>query len=293
MRGRPLLIGAHVSIAGGLPEAFARGRAVGCDTIQVFTKNSNQWRARPLSEQEVEAFRAAQRESGIAPVLAHVSYLINIACPERGLFRKSVEALHLEAERAERLGIRYLVLHPGAHLGRGVGEGVKRAAEALDTVHARTPAATLRILLETTAGQGSALGARFEELAALHARVAHPERLGVCLDSCHIFAAGYEIRTAAGYRETLRTFDATVGLHRLMAIHLNDSMGERGSRVDRHRHIGEGRIGREGFRHLLRDRRLRGLPMILETPKDDDVVRADRRNLRLLRSLAKAGGRGG
>jgi len=293
VRGRPLLIGAHVSIAGGLPEAFARGRAVGCDTIQVFTKNSNQWRARPLSEQEVEAFRAAQRESGIAPVLAHVSYLINIACPERGLFRKSVEALHLEAERAERLGIRYLVLHPGAHLGRGVGEGVKRAAEALDTVHARTPAATLRILLETTAGQGSALGARFEELAALHARVAHPERLGVCLDSCHIFAAGYEIRTAAGYRETLRTFDATVGLHRLMAIHLNDSMGERGSRVDRHRHIGEGRIGREGFRHLLRDRRLRGLPMILETPKDDDVVRADRRNLRLLRSLAKAGGRGG
>ena len=291
MRRRPLLLGAHMSIAGGLPEAFARGLAVGCDTIQIFTKNNNQWRARPLSGQELEAFRTAQRSSGIAPVLAHTSYLINIACPERGLFRKSVEGLSLEAERAERLGIPYLVLHPGAHLGRGVEEGVKRAAEALDIVHGRTPGARLRILLESTAGQGTALGARFEELAALLARVGHPERLGVCLDSCHIFAAGYEVRTAAGYRETLRAFEATVGLHRLKAIHLNDSRGERGGRVDRHSHIGAGRIGREGFRCFVRDRRLRGIPMILETPKDDDFLRADRRNLRLLRALAGADGR--
>ncbi|HEV8663417.1 MAG TPA: deoxyribonuclease IV [Candidatus Methylomirabilis sp.] len=293
MRRRRLLLGAHMSIAGGLPEAFSRGRAVGCDTIQVFTKNNNQWRARPLAEPEVKAFRAAQRESGIAPVLAHVSYLINIACPDRGLFQKSAAALRLEAERAERLGIPYLVLHPGAHLGRGVEEGVKRAAEALDIVHARTPGARVRILLETTAGQGTALGARFEELAALLARVVEPGRLGVCLDSCHVFAAGYEVRTAAGYRETLRAFDATVGLNRLQAIHLNDSKGDRGSRVDRHRHIGAGRIGREGFRQFVRDRRLRGMPMILETPKDDDFVRADRRNLRLLRALAGGGRRGG
>ncbi len=293
MRRRPLLLGAHMSIAGGLSLAFARGQAVGCDTIQLFTKNTNQWRARPLSEREVGAFRAAQRESGIAPILAHTSYLINVACPEPGLFRRSVEALCLEAERAERLGIPYLVLHPGAHLGRGADEGVKRAAEALDRVHARTPDAALCILLEGTAGQGTALGARFEELAALFARVANPERLGVCLDSCHIFAAGYDVRTAAGYRETLRAFDATVGLHRLKAIHLNDSKGERGSRVDRHRHIGAGRIGREGIRHFVRDRRLRGIPMILETPKDDDFLRADRRNLRLLRALAASGGRGG
>lgn len=282
-----------MSIAGGLPEAFPRARAVGCDAIQVFTKNTNQWRARPISEREVEAFRAARRTSGIGPVLAHTSYLINIASPERGLFRKSVEALREEAERAERLGIPYLVLHPGARRGRGVEEGVRRAAEALDAVHRDLPQAGVRILLETTAGQGTALGARFEELAALLARVAHSGRLGVCLDTCHVFAAGYEIRTAAGYRETLRTFDGTVGLHRLRAIHLNDSRGERGSRVDRHHHIGKGKIGRQGFRHFVRDPRLRGIPMILETPKDGDFVRADRRNLRLLRALAGITRRGG
>jgi deoxyribonuclease-4 len=208
------------------------------------------------------------------------------------LFRKSVEALCLEAERAESLGVPSLVLHPGAHLGRGIEEGLKRVAEALDILHARLPDTRLRILLEGTAGQGTALGVRFEELAAIFALVAHPERLGVCLDTCHLFAAGYEIRTAKGYRETLRAFEATVGLHRLKAIHLNDSKGDRGSRVDRHEHIGKGRIGREGFRHFVRDRRLDGIPMILETPKDDDPLRADRRNLRILRTLAGAGGRG-
>ena len=281
-----------MSIAGGLAEAFARGRAAGCDAIQVFTKNNSQWRARPLGEREVEAFRAAEHRSGISPVLAHTSYLINVASPDRMLFRKSVEALCLEAERAESLGISSLVLHPGAHLGRGIEEGLKRVAEALDILHARLPDARLRILLEGTAGQGTALGVRFEELAAIFALVAHPGRLGVCLDTCHLFAAGYEIRTAEGYRETLRAFEATVGLSRLKAIHLNDSKGERGSRVDRHEHIGKGRIGREGFRHFVRDRRLDGIPMILETPKDDDPLRADRRNLRLLRTLAGAGGRG-
>ena len=281
-----------MSIAGGLAEAFARGRAAGCDAIQVFTKNNSQWRARPLGEREVEAFRAAEHRSGISPVLAHTSYLINVASPDRMLFRKSVEALCLEAERAESLGISSLVLHPGAHLGRGIEEGLKRVAEALDILHARLPDARLRILLEGTAGQGTALGVRFEELAAIFALVAHPERLGVCLDTCHLFAAGYEIRTAEGYRETLRAFEATVGLSRLKAIHLNDSKGERGSRVDRHEHIGKGRIGREGFRHFVRDRRLDGIPMILETPKDDGPLRADRRNLRLLRTLAGAGGRG-
>jgi deoxyribonuclease-4 len=281
-----------MSIAGGLAEAFARGRAAGCDTIQIFTKSNSQWRARPLKEREVEAFRAAEHQSGVSPVLAHTSYLINVASPEPMLFRKSVEALCLEAERAESLGVPSLVLHPGAHLGRGIEEGLKRVAEALDILHARLPDTRLRILLEGTAGQGTALGVRFEELAAMFALVAHPERLGVCLDTCHLFAAGYEIRTAKGYRETLRAFEATVGLHRLKAIHLNDSKGDRGSRVDRHEHIGKGRIGREGFRHFVRDRRLDGIPMILETPKDDDPLRADRRNLRILRTLAGAGGRG-
>lgn len=281
-----------MSIAGGLAEAFARGRAAGCDTIQIFTKSNSQWRARPLEEREVEAFRAAEHQSGVSPVLAHTSYLINVASPEPMLFRKSVEALCLEAERAESLGVPSLVLHPGAHLGRGIEEGLKRVAEALDILHARLPDTRLRILLEGTAGQGTALGVRFEELAAIFALVAHPERLGVCLDTCHLFAAGYEIRTAKGYRETLRAFEATVGLHRLKAIHLNDSKGDRGSRVDRHEHIGKGRIGREGFRHFVRDRRLDGIPMILETPKDDDPLRADRRNLRILRTLAGAGGRG-
>jgi deoxyribonuclease-4 len=277
-----------MSIAGGLPEALARARAAGCDTVQLFTKSTNQWRARPLAEGDIAAFRRAAREAALRPVVAHDGYLINLAAPPGDTRRRSIEAFRVELDRAEALGIPYLVTHPGAHVGQGVETGLRRVAEALDELHAATPGHRVVTLLETTAGQGSSLGFRFEQLARLLELVEAHRRLGVCLDTCHIFAAGYEIRTAAGYRETLRAFHAILGLSRLKVIHVNDSKRELGSRVDRHEHIGRGRIGLAGFRRLVNDRRLRRVPMILETPKGADFPRWDRRNLRALRRLVGA-----
>ena len=286
-------LGSHMSIAGGLDQAPLRGRQAGCDTIQVFTKSNRQWGARPLSDCEVEAFKANLAATGIGPVVAHDCYLLNLAAPRAALWRKSVAAFRVELERAERLGIPYLVTHPGAHLGRGEADGIARVAEALNLLHAALPSARVQVLLETTAGQGSSLGYRFEQLAAILAGVERADRLGVCLDTCHVFAAGYDIRSAEGYRRTLRELDACVGLRRLKAIHLNDSVQGLGSRVDRHAHIGVGRLGLEAFQLILNDRRLRRVPMVLETPKDDDFVRADRRNLGRLRRLIRRSGPGG
>ena len=286
-------LGSHMSIAGGLDQAPLRGRQAGCDTIQVFTKSNRQWGARPLSDREVEAFKANLAATGIGPVVAHDCYLLNLAAPRAALWRKSVAAFRVELERAERLGIPYLVTHPGAHLGRGEADGIARVAEALNLLHAALPSARVQVLLETTAGQGSSLGYRFEQLAAILAGVERADRLGVCLDTCHVFAAGYDIRSAEGYRRTLWELDACVGLRRLKAIHLNDSVQGLGSRVDRHAHIGVGRLGLEAFRLILNDRRLRRVPMVLETPKDDDFVRADRRNLGRLRRLIRRSGPGG
>lgn len=292
-QGLGVRLGSHMSIAGGLDQAPLRGRQAGCDTIQVFTKSNRQWGARPLSDREVEAFKANLAATGIGPVVAHDCYLLNLAAPRAALWRKSVAAFRVELERAERLGIPYLVTHPGAHLGRGEADGIARVAEALNLLHAALPSARVQVLLETTAGQGSSLGYRFEQLAAILAAVERADRLGVCLDTCHVFAAGYDIRSAEGYRRTLRELDACVGLRRLKAIHLNDSVQGLGSRVDRHAHIGVGRLGLEAFRLILNDRRLRRVPMVLETPKDDDFVRADRRNLGRLRRLIRRSGPGG
>jgi deoxyribonuclease-4 len=267
---------------------------VGCDTIQVFTKSNRQWRAKRISDQEVEAFKANLAATGIGPVVAHDCYLVNLAAPRRAVWKKSVAAFRVELERAERLGIPYLVTHPGSHAGAGEAEGLRRVTEALNALLAALPGAGVRILLETTAGQGSSLGHRFEELAAILAGVDQADRVGVCLDTCHVFAAGYDIRTRDGYRKTVEDLDACLGLRRLQAIHLNDSKAGLGSRVDRHEHIGEGRLGLAPFRRLLNDPRLRRVPMILETPKDDDFVAADRRNLaRLRRLLNGRHGRGG
>ena len=287
-------LGSHMSIAGGLDRAPLRGKQVGCDTIQVFTKSNRQWRAKRISDQEVEAFKANLAATGIGPVVAHDCYLVNLAAPRRAVWKKSVAAFRVELEGAERLGIPYLVTHPGSHAGAGEAEGMRRVAEALNVLHAALPGAGVRILLETTAGQGSSLGHRFEQLAAILAGVDQADRVGVCLDTCHVFAAGYDIRTRDGYRKTVEDLDACLGLRRLQAIHLNDSKAGLGSRVDRHEHIGEGRLGLAPFRRLLNDPRLRRVPMILETPKDDDFVAADRRNLaRLRRLLNGRHGRGG
>ncbi|MFQ5881028.1 MAG: deoxyribonuclease IV [Candidatus Methylomirabilales bacterium] len=282
-----------MSIAGGVDKALVRGLDVGCDSIQIFTKNNNQWRAKPLSDREIMTYHKNREVAGIWPVIAHDGYLINVASPKKDLYKKSLEALGTEIERATALEIPYLVIHPGAHLGVGEAEGIKRVVEALDTIFERTEASPVMICLETTAGQGSSLGYRFEHLAAIREGVKRRERVGICLDTCHILAAGYEIRGLEPYEQTMRQLDDAIGLDHLKCIHLNDSQGVLGSRLDRHAHIGQGQIGLEGFRILVNDPRLRHLPMILETPKGDDPAATDRRNLAVLRSLLRGQGPGG
>jgi len=284
--GGELLLGAHMSIAGGIDLAPLRGRDVGCRTMQLFTKSSNQWRARPLPPEEIERYRANLRATGIAPAVAHDSYLINLASTDDELHRKSMAAFLEELERAEALGIQYLVTHPGAHMGAGEETGLRQVANSIRELLKRTKGYQVQVVIETAAGQGTSLGHRFEQIAALLDQIGLPERTGVCLDTCHIFAAGYDIRTPEGYADVLGAFDAVVGVPHLKVIHLNDSKKELGCRVDRHEHIGKGAIGLEAFRCLLTDPRLKGIPMILETPKDDDFVLADRRNLDTLRRLA-------
>lgn len=286
------LLGAHQSIAGGHHKAVELGLKTGCQVIQVFTKNTNQWRAKEISAEAACQFRDALAGSRLACPLAHDSYLINLASPDDTLWKRSIEAMIDEVRRASILGIPWVVSHPGAYTTTSEADGLKRIISALDDVlasgtHAPTvPAATTGILLETTAGQGTTLGWRFEHLAEILSGVKDNRRLGVCFDTCHVFAAGYNMSTPAQYRATMREFDKTVGLDRIRAFHLNDSVKECGSRVDRHAHIGEGKIGLEPFGWLLRDRRFRDLPMVLETPKgqhngaDCDVI-----NLETLRGL--------
>ncbi len=238
-----------------------------------------------MTEQDRSLFRSAQKETGIKPVLAHDSYLINLASPDNRLYKKSLNAFIEEMERADFLGIPYLVLHPGSHKGSGAEEGIQRVARALNQAIDRVgPSVT--ILLENTSGQGNCLGHRFEHLAAILERIDDGERIGVCLDTCHLFAAGYDIRKEKDYRSTLREFDRLIGIKTIKAFHINDSRKDMGSRVDRHCHIGHGFIGLEAFRCLVNDRRFRRIPKILETPKGPDL-REDRMNLATLRSLLK------
>lgn len=280
-----------MSIAGGVEQALLRGQGVGCDTIQIFTKNNNQWRAKPLTDQEISSYHKNRVSARIWPVIAHTGYLINVACPKKSLYRKSLEALRIEVQRAATLQIPYLVMHPGSHLGAGESEGIKRVVEALEAVFDGIKDCPVLICLETTAGQGSNLGYRFEHLAAIRECVKSKERVGVCVDTCHIFAAGYEIRGREVYKQTMQQLDDVIGLELVKCIHLNDSQRELGSRVDRHAHIGQGYIGLEAFRLIVNDPRLRHVPMILETPKGDDSVAMDRHNLAVLRNLVKGLGR--
>jgi deoxyribonuclease-4 len=279
-----LRLGAHESIAGGLHRAFDRARSVGCDAVQIFVKSNRAWAVKPLTDEDVARFRARAEETGIQPVVGHASYLLNPATPDETLWARSRDTLIVELERCEALGVPYLVLHPGSHVGAGEEVGLARVARALGQVHAATPGFRAQILLETTAGQGTNLGYCFEHLAWLMDHAPEGGRLGVCLDTCHAFAAGYELRTPAGYAATIEAFDRTVGLEQLKAIHLNDCKGDLGSRKDRHEHIGQGGIGLDGFRHVVNDPRLAGLPGLLETPKSDDL-HEDRENLAVLRSL--------
>lgn len=276
--------GAHMSTSGGLHKAFALGEQAGCDTIQIFSKNQQQWRARPLTDSDIARWKAEQARTGLGPVVVHDSYLINLASPRDDLWEKSIAAFADELERCAALGIPYLVTHPGAHTGSGEEAGLQREADALNRLFDAGVGDAVMVLLEITAGQGTCLGGRFEHLAKLIELVAHDERLGVCLDTCHMLAAGYDFRTPETYAATFDEFDRVVGMERIKIIHVNDSQKDLGSHVDRHAHIGEGCIGLEGFRSLINDPRLADVPMILETPKGKDLAE-DIENLAKLRGL--------
>ncbi len=283
------LFGAHMSIAGGVHHALLAAQARGMETVQLFTKSSNQWAAKPLTDDDVATFRRLLAETGLRYPTAHDSYLINLASPDETLYRRSVEAFVVEVERAERLGLSYLVTHPGAHVGSGEEVGLKRIAAALDEVHGRCPDFKVQVLLETTAGQGTTLGHRFEHLARILELVRNPERLGVCLDTCHVFAAGYELSPASAYAATINAFDTLIGLQRLRVFHVNDSAKPFGSRVDRHAGLGQGHLGMEPFRLLVADPRFADRPMILETPKEGEAGEdLDPVNLSVLRGLRDA-----
>ena len=278
-----------MSVAGGLENAFTSGRAVGCDCLQIFVKNQRQWRAGPLTDDQVFRFREARSATGLAPVVAHASYLLNLASPARSTREMSVDAMVDELTRCETLGVEALVFHPGAHLTGTIDEGILHIAESLDEVHRRCAGFHTMVLLETTAGQGSAIGWHFGQLAAIVDRVREADRLGVCLDTCHLFAAGYDFRSAEGYAAMIDQLDRTIGIPRVRCIHTNDSKKNLGSRVDRHEHIGKGKIGKTGFAHFVNDPRFRDVPFILETPKGKDGrgTDLDMLNLKRLRALAR------
>jgi deoxyribonuclease-4 len=286
-----------MSIAGGLPRAVARARLHGCESLQVFTQSTGQWRARTIPDAEANAFRTDRAESGITPAVAHANYLINVASGDPMLRARSLASLADELDRAERLGLLGVVLHPGA--GPEV-EGLQRIADGLLEIMAPRPKHRAMVLLEHTAGQGTTLGWRFDQIARVLELTGRTPRIGVCLDTCHLYAAGYDISTETGYHRTFEDFDCTVGLNRLRVFHLNDSKKPLGSRVDRHEHIGQGHIGIEGFRRLLNDPRFAGMPMLIETEKSHRREGAqlvidpfDEMNLQTLRGLLRIRSRPG
>jgi deoxyribonuclease IV len=281
-----------MSVAGGLPRSVERAVLHRCDAFQIFAKNANQWRGRAVPPEEIREFRFKLKASGLGPVVSHASYLINLATANPALRRQSLDAMGDELDRAEALGLMGVVLHPGCYTHGSEAEGLTLIAEGLLELVRRRPRGRTMILLEHTAGQGTALGATFEQLASIIAKADHHQRLGVCLDTCHLLAAGYDISSPEGYAETFREFGRLVGFDRLKLLHLNDSKRALGSHVDRHEHIGQGFVGLDAFRRLVNDRRFRGLPMLLETPKTAGrpprvvaVDPMDEQNLNTLRGL--------
>lgn len=282
------LFGSHLSIAGGYYKAVRAAHELGLDTVQIFTKNNNQWQGKPLTEGDIRLFQEALQETGIQAPCSHDSYLINLASPDDELWQKSLEAFVIELERAEALGLAGVVMHPGSHLESSPEEGLQRIVEALSEVHRRTSGYRVETWLETTAGQGTNLGYLFEHLQTILEGQDSPERCGVCVDTCHIFAAGYPLCSNADYASTMEQLIEAVSLPKIRAFHLNDSKKGLGSRVDRHEHIGEGELGLEPFRHLLNDRRFAAHPMYLETKKEKrDGEEMDAVNLRTLKGLMK------
>lgn len=281
-----MIFGAHESIAGGVFNAPERGKTATCDTIQIFNKSNNQWRAKKLESAEIDKFFAAIEETKVTVATSHSSYLINMASPDETLNEKSYQSLKEEMLRCEMLQIPNLIFHPGSHVGSGEQEGMDRISTNINRLFDAMPDNPCWLLLEATAGQGSNLGYTFEQLAYMIDRVEDKSRIGVCIDTCHIFAAGYPLSDPKEYAKTIKSFDDIVGLNRLRIIHMNDSKKEFDSKKDRHEHIGKGFIGLEAFRNIVNDKRLNDIPMILETPKEKDLAE-DIENLKLLRSLVK------
>ena len=284
--GNKILLGAHMSISGGVYAAVDRAASIGCTALQVFTKNNNQWSAKPLAEKEVEHYKRKIEEAAITPVVAHDSYLINLCAVNPDVLEKSRNAFVDELTRCEQLGIQLLNFHPGAHGGAGEEDGIQRIIESLNLAHERTKGFKVVSVVEATAGQGTAVGYKFEHLKKIIDGVEKPNRMAVCIDTCHIFAAGYDIRTEEVYTATFKEFDDIVGLNRLAVFHCNDSKKGLGSHVDRHEHIGKGMIGIGGFSLLMNDRRFSNVPKILETPKSEDL-HEDVENMRVLRGLIR------
>ena len=274
------LLGAHMSISGGLERALLRGSKIGCRTIQIFTKNPNRWEERILEESEKESFVSLRKKLDINPIISHNSYLINIASPDRHLYDKSLEALLREIRRCEELEVDYLVMHPGAHRGSGEHYGIEKISEALNAVHQKTEGYRVRIAVENTAGQGTALGYNLGHIEKIFERVKERSRLAFCLDTCHVFAAGYDIRKEAGYKRLFEEINDCIGLENLKIIHINDSGRGCGSRIDRHEDIGKGEIGETPFRWIMNDETFLKIPKIIETPQ-----KSDRHNLRLLKKF--------
>jgi deoxyribonuclease IV len=283
---RPLL-GAHMSIAGGVSQALGRGKLAGCECVQIFTKSSRQWAAKPYPKEEVEAFRRAQSESGIRIVVAHDAYLVNLGAPDEKLRVKSIEGFIDELERCELLNVPFLIAHPGAHVGSGEEVGIKTIARSIDEAHQACPGYEVKVALEITAGQGSNLGYKFEQMGQIFDAVKENERLRLCFDTEHAFATGYDLRTEEGYQQTFAELDRYIGLKRLVAFHINDSMKPLNSRVDRHEHIGKGHLGLDPFRRIVNDPRFAGIPMCLETepgPEMKDIIEDLRQLFELLKS---------
>jgi len=281
-----VLLGAHMSIAGGLEKAIHNGKKLGCKTIQIFTKNNTQWRSRPLLENEVEKFVLISRNSNINPIFAHTSYLINLVSGNKTTSRKSYKSFIDEIQRAELLEIPYIVMHPGSTLGKSVKTGINIISDIFNKIFSEKKEDKLMICIETTAGQGSSIGYRFEQIAEIMEKIEKNHRFCVCLDTCHIFSAGYDIRNEKSYNKTMCESESVIGLNRLKIIHMNDSKSELGSRINRHQHIGKGFIGLKAFELIMNDEKLKRIPKIIETPKGKSL-REDIINMNLLRSLIK------
>ncbi len=278
------LLGAHTSTAGGVSKAIERAEKLHFTAIQIFTKNNNRWFAKPLEENEIAKFKKLWKNSDIKYIVSHDSYLINLCASNTELLNKSRKAFIDELQRCEILGISYLNFHPGSHTGRGEEDGLKVIAESINIAHEKTKGYKVSSMLELTAGQGTALGYKFEHIAQIIEMVEEKNRMSACIDTAHIFAAGYDIRSEAAYQKTMKEFDEIIGLERLKCFHINDSKKELGSRVDRHEHIGKGFIGTEGFANIMNDKKVESVPKILETPKGKEQLE-DLENLKVLKNL--------